>query len=76
MFDSLALTSFPVTPNGYRVTEMVHQFNGARLIFVSKIAVILDCFFFPFEFAVCNLSHILLFLLFFSRMNGLESTGN
>ncbi|KAL1189982.1 DNA-directed RNA polymerase IV subunit 1 [Cardamine amara subsp. amara] len=36
MFDSVPLTSFPVTPNGYRVTEMVNQFTGARLIFDER----------------------------------------
>lgn len=36
MFDSLPLTSFPVTPNGHRVSEMVNQFTGARLVFVSR----------------------------------------
>ncbi|CAA7059002.1 unnamed protein product [Microthlaspi erraticum] len=39
MFDSLHLTSFPVTPNGYRVTEMVHQFNGARLVFDERTRI-------------------------------------
>ncbi|AAG12662.1 RNA polymerase IIA largest subunit, putative; 12353-6556 [Arabidopsis thaliana] len=39
MFNSLGLTSFPVTPNGYRVTEIVHQFNGARLIFDERTRI-------------------------------------
>lgn len=35
MFDSVPMFSFPVTPNGYRVTEVFNQFTGARLVFVS-----------------------------------------
>ncbi|XP_023643709.1 DNA-directed RNA polymerase IV subunit 1 [Capsella rubella] len=39
MFDSLSLASFPVTPNGYRVTEIVHQSNGARLVFDERTRI-------------------------------------
>ncbi|XP_019094155.1 PREDICTED: DNA-directed RNA polymerase IV subunit 1-like [Camelina sativa] len=39
MFDSLSMASLPVTPNAYRVTEIVHQFNGARLIFDERIRI-------------------------------------
>ncbi|CAF2134235.1 BnaA03g54760D [Brassica napus] len=39
MFDSLPLTSFPVTPNGHRVSEMVNQFTGARLIFDERTRI-------------------------------------
>ncbi|KAG2262320.1 hypothetical protein Bca52824_069399 [Brassica carinata] len=39
MFDSLPLTSFPVTPNGHRVSEMVNQFTGARLVFDERTRI-------------------------------------
>ncbi|XP_056864767.1 DNA-directed RNA polymerase IV subunit 1 isoform X2 [Raphanus sativus] len=39
MFDSLPLSSFPVTPNGHRVSEMVNQFTGARLVFDERTRI-------------------------------------
>ncbi|CAH2048096.1 unnamed protein product [Thlaspi arvense] len=39
MIDSLPLLSFPVTPNGYRVTEMVNQFTGPKLIFDERTRI-------------------------------------
>ncbi|CAN6970992.1 unnamed protein product [Brassica rapa subsp. trilocularis] len=39
MFDSLPLASFPVTPNGHRVSEMVTQFTGPRLVFDERTRI-------------------------------------
>ncbi|KAJ0265541.1 DNA-directed RNA polymerase IV subunit 1 [Hirschfeldia incana] len=39
MFDSLPLTSFPVSPNGLRVSEMVNQFTGPKLVFDERTRI-------------------------------------
>ncbi|KFK40548.1 nuclear rna polymerase d1a [Arabis alpina] len=39
MFDSLAMASLAVPPNGYRVTEMVHHSNGPRLVFDERTRI-------------------------------------
>ncbi|ESQ29076.1 hypothetical protein EUTSA_v10023214mg [Eutrema salsugineum] len=39
MFDSLSLTSIPVPPNGYRITELVNQFTGPKLIFDERTRI-------------------------------------
>ncbi|KAJ4877071.1 DNA-directed RNA polymerase IV subunit 1 [Raphanus sativus] len=39
MFDSLPMKSFPVSPNGLRVSEMVNQFTGPRLVFDERTRI-------------------------------------
>ncbi|XP_010533721.1 PREDICTED: DNA-directed RNA polymerase IV subunit 1 isoform X2 [Tarenaya hassleriana] len=39
MLNSIPLRSFPVTPNGHRVTELVHSFTGSRLVFDERTRI-------------------------------------